>query len=142
MKFRMVLLAAAVAISSLGLIGCGDDSTTSLTPDTTPPLAPVILGARGNDSAVAVWWNDNTEPDLNGYNVYIEEHGVLVRINQQPIKGTYLVYNKNSEGIHSVRVTAVDFTGNESAAASRGVSYANGDIDGIDNPGDKLIDGF
>jgi hypothetical protein len=38
--------------------------------DTTPPAAPTGLTATGGNAVVDLNWNDNTEPDLAGYNVY------------------------------------------------------------------------
>ena len=46
----------------------------SATPaDTTAPAAPSNLVATAGDSEVSLYWDDNTEPDLEGYNVYRSE---------------------------------------------------------------------
>jgi len=44
--------------------------TASATPTDVPPAAPTGLVATPGDSQVSLDWNDNTEPDLAGYNVY------------------------------------------------------------------------
>jgi exo-poly-alpha-galacturonosidase len=38
--------------------------------DTTPPAAPTGLSATPSDAKVLLDWNDNSESDLQGYNVY------------------------------------------------------------------------
>jgi fibronectin type 3 domain-containing protein len=38
--------------------------------DTTPPSAPISLGATPGDSKVTLTWAANTESDLAGYNIY------------------------------------------------------------------------
>ncbi|HKQ46479.1 MAG TPA: endonuclease [Phycisphaerae bacterium] len=38
--------------------------------DTTPPASPTGLTATGGNAVVNLNWNDNSEPDLAGYNVY------------------------------------------------------------------------
>ena len=46
------------------------DRTWQPTVDTTPPAAPTGLDATAGDGEVSLDWNDNTESDLDGYNVY------------------------------------------------------------------------
>ena len=38
--------------------------------DTTPPSAPISLGATAGNASAALTWAPNTESDLAGYNVY------------------------------------------------------------------------
>ena len=38
--------------------------------DVTPPAPPSGVAAKGFDAYIDVTWNPNTEPDLNGYDVY------------------------------------------------------------------------
>ncbi len=40
------------------------------TGDTTPPAAPTGLDATAGNETVSLDWNNNSEPDLDGYNVY------------------------------------------------------------------------
>ena len=42
----------------------------SATPNDPPPAAPTGLVATAGDGSVSLNWDDNTEPDLAGYNVY------------------------------------------------------------------------
>jgi len=49
----------------------GDSNVVTATPgDNTPPAAPTGLTANGGDGQVALDWNNNSEPDLAGYDVY------------------------------------------------------------------------
>ena len=48
----------------------GWSSPASATPTDVPPAAPTGLVATPGDSQVSLDWNDNTESDLAGYNVY------------------------------------------------------------------------
>lgn len=44
---------------------------TTLAPDATPPAVPTGLSASGRNVSVQLYWNENTEPDLLGYRVYV-----------------------------------------------------------------------
>ncbi len=44
---------------------------TTLAEDETPPAAPTGLSASGRNVSVQLYWNENTEPDLLGYRVYV-----------------------------------------------------------------------
>lgn len=59
-----IVLAAALLIP---LAGAAAGPGPSLF---TPPAAPTGLAATASDRQVALDWNDNSEPDLAGYNVY------------------------------------------------------------------------
>src|SRR5207249_5636217 len=40
-----------------------------------PPATPQNLVATGSQSGIALDWDDNTEPDLKGYNIYRSADG-------------------------------------------------------------------
>ena len=88
----------------------------NLTFDTTPPAAPTGLFAIGANGSVALDWNDNTDADLAGYNVYRgTTSGVYTKINSSVV--TASAYNdtgltNGTEYYYVVR--AVDTSGNES----------------------------
>ncbi len=48
----------------------GNSNETSATPQAGPPAPPTGLVATAGDKQVSLDWNDNTEPDLAGYNIY------------------------------------------------------------------------
>ena len=48
----------------------GSSNEASATPLAVPPAPPTNLVATAGNTQVALDWNDNTEPDLAGYNVY------------------------------------------------------------------------
>jgi hypothetical protein len=53
--------------------GATNDTTTlqiTVDPDTTAPAAPTGLSAAADGDVVRLDWDDNTEPDLDVYNVY------------------------------------------------------------------------
>jgi hypothetical protein len=110
--FVMALLPALV------LAGCGsDDVTTPPVPDTTPPLAPVILGATQAGDVVNLWWQPNTEADLHGYFVYIADGESFGRLSEDPMELAYAAIPRESCN-GALWVTAVDRSGNESAASA------------------------
>ena len=114
MKLSFASLFAILLISTFLLVGCGDSETVSQ-PDTTPPLAPVVLGALGTDNAVGLWWQRNTEPDLAGYNVYMVENGVTICMTKRPVLDTYYSVIPETHATVQLYVTAVDWVGNESS---------------------------
>lgn len=115
MKPRFVILFALLVVPALVVLGCGNDTTFS--PDTTPPLAPVLQGANMDAGMVAVWWQPNAEPDLNGYYVYVETDGVAKLANSRPITTAYSVVQVQGPAVR-VYVTAVDISGNESSPSA------------------------
>jgi len=115
MKPRFVILFALLVVPALVVLGCGNDTTFS--PDTTPPLAPVLQGANMDAGMVAVWWQPNAESDLNGYYVYLEEDGVTTLSNRRPLSNAYAVIPVTGNSVR-VYVTAVDISGNESSPSA------------------------
>jgi len=81
--------------------------------DTTAPAAPSGLTANAGDSRVALDWADNSESDLNHYNVY--RSGVKVA---SPTSSAYTDTGLTNGTAYSYQVTAVDNAGDESAKSS------------------------
>ncbi|MGD0552154.1 MAG: cellulase family glycosylhydrolase [Sedimentisphaerales bacterium] len=89
--------------------------------DSTPPAAPSGVSATGGDTIVSLDWNNNIEPDVNGYNVYRStvSNGTYTRLNGTPL----LVSEYNDISVtngtrYYYVVTAVDTSLNESADSS------------------------
>ncbi|MFA5239379.1 MAG: cellulase family glycosylhydrolase [Phycisphaerae bacterium] len=86
-------------------------------PDTTPPSAPTGLTATTDDSMVSLDWNNNTEHDLSGYNVYrsITFGSGYVKINPSLLTSSDYIDNSVFNNItYYYVVTAVDTSSNES----------------------------
>ncbi|MGK0190271.1 MAG: fibronectin type 3 domain-containing protein, partial [Verrucomicrobiales bacterium] len=92
----------------------GDSEIVTVTTTDLPPSAPANLTAIAGDQLVTVDWDDNTETDVAGYNVYRSD--VTGPLNgATPIVGNGVVDTGLSNGTtYSYFVTAVDIMGNES----------------------------
>ncbi len=86
--------------------------------DSPPPLAPTNLAVTGLDNIVALDWDDNTEPDLVGYNVYrsTSSGGPYTRIARaRDVVSSEYTDDTSATGIgHYYVVTAVNTSANES----------------------------
>ena len=89
--------------------------------DVTPPAAPTGLSATGGDSTVSLNWNDNSEEDLNGYNVYrsLTSGSGYVKLNGSLVSSSnYTDNNVDGYVTYYYVVTAVDTSTNESDNSS------------------------
>lgn len=100
-------------------------ATTSATrptaTDTTPPAVPTGLTATGKTSEILLDWADNTETDFAGYNAYRSSSatGTFTKVNASPFLNSVYDDTNAPVGVATFyRITAVDKTGNESAAAT------------------------
>lgn len=87
------------------------------TGDTTPPAVPAGVTAAVDRLSVQLDWNDNTEPDLEGYNIYrstVSGSGYS-RINSVRVAGSaYIDQSVAKDTTYYYVVTAVDTSSNES----------------------------
>ena len=86
--------------------------------DTTAPATPKGLTATPSQSGIALDWNNNTESDLAGYNVYRSDAagGTFTKLNSTPLASSQYDDTKAPASQYSYyRVTAIDTSGNESA---------------------------
>ncbi len=91
---------------------------TSLDPDPAPPAAPSNLTATPGDTVVNLDWVDNSEPDLDGYNVYrsLASGGPYSPLTASPIGSSDYVDTGLTNGTtYYYVVTSVDLAENESA---------------------------
>jgi len=87
-------------------------------PDTTPPAAPSGLAATAGDAQVSLDWNDNTESDLAEYVVYRSLDGVDYQaVASGVVDSAYVDSGLTNDTTYYYVVTAVDTSGNESAAS-------------------------
>ncbi|NIP54879.1 MAG: hypothetical protein GWN94_05485, partial [Phycisphaerae bacterium] len=89
----------------------------SATPnDTVAPAAPAGLSAKACGSQVYLDWDDNTEPDIAGYNIYrsTSSGGGYVRIVANLTTSAYSDGDVDNGITYYYVVTAEDLNGNES----------------------------
>jgi beta-glucanase (GH16 family) len=89
-------------------------------PDTTAPAAPANLTANGGNGYVSLNWDDNTESDLAGYNVY---RSLTSGSNYSQIASGLASSDYNDNAVDNgttyyYMVTAVDTSSNESLASN------------------------
>lgn len=121
---------------------CSDQEDSSFCAiDCNPPapMPPTGLTAVGSDDAITLNWNDNTEPDLDYYNVYrsLTSSTGYVQI-QTGINSSSYVDNSVSNGVtYYYTVTAVTDSVSESAMSDEASAIAHmaGDLnyDGLVN---------
>jgi hypothetical protein len=82
-----------------------------------PPTAPTGLVATAGNEKVSLDWNDNGEPDVNGYNVYRSETSGsgYGKLNVDLVNDSNYIDNTVTNGMpYFYVVTAVDNNGHES----------------------------
>lgn len=90
--------------------------------DSTPPAAPSGVSATAGDTIVSLDWNNNSEVDINGYNVYRSgtSGGPYTRLNDTPLTSSDYNDTDVTNGIiYYYAVTAVDTSLNESVNSSQ-----------------------
>ncbi|MFO8008405.1 MAG: sugar-binding protein, partial [Candidatus Brocadiia bacterium] len=84
--------------------------------DTTPPAAPTGLTATAaSDSQIDLDWDDNTESDLDSYNVYRDGSQIATGVTVS----SYSDAGLSAETQYCYTVTAVDTSSNESAQSAQ-----------------------
>ena len=92
-----------------------------ITSDETPPSVPMSLEATAGGKAVALDWDDGTESDIDGYNVYrsTTESGPYTAINDELVRESgYVDATTDNDTTYYFVVTAVDESGNESGRSN------------------------
>jgi len=110
-------LLTIVAVAALFVIAsCGTEETV-VPVDTTPPVAPTQVALETDATQVRVYWAENAEPDIAGYNVYSSwrEEGPFRRLNDELLLCPWYFDAPTPMEITYYRVAAVDASGNESA---------------------------
>lgn len=108
-----------------GFLNSTPATTTSFTPndvqiiteDTTPPVEPTLGTATANsDGSILFTWSPNSEPDLQGYIVWMRPQGGTFRaVSAVPSSANaYTAHNLVLGLTYEFTVSAFDFQGNES----------------------------
>jgi hypothetical protein len=112
MKNLVKLLSVLFLIGAF--IGC-DVNDIVYEIDTIPPVPPTDVQVINGDNRVDLYWNDNRESDLAGYNIYYSDayDGKYYLIGSSPYN-----YYVDDEAVNGEKyfyaVTAYDYNGNES----------------------------
>ncbi|RLC55775.1 MAG: hypothetical protein DRI30_06990, partial [Chloroflexi bacterium] len=103
--------------------GNQSQATTHITIDNQPPAAPTGLVTIGNNTAVNLSWNANSEPDLLGYIVFRNERianstGIVIG-DLKPFAVTAANYSDLAlaDGLFKYTVAAIDLAGNLSESS-------------------------
>jgi TolB protein len=128
------LSASATASDDVTFPSDGDGSDD--TDDTTAPNAPSGLSASAGDGTVDLNWDAVSASDPSGYNVYrstssISDISGMSSINGSLLSGTsYTDSGTNNGSTYYYVVTAVDGSGNESAASNEVTATPSSDASG------------
>jgi hypothetical protein len=109
MKNLIKLFAAVILL--LQITGCDVNEPV----DNVAPAPPTGVNVFNGDNRVDLYWNENRESDLAGYNIYYSDtyDGKYIRIGSSPI--SYFVDNGAVNGEkYYYAITAYDYNNNES----------------------------
>jgi hypothetical protein len=116
MKLEIMLSLAAALV----LAGCRHNPSGL---DVNPPAPPRGLSTSTGDNFIELFWDQNHESDLAGYNVYVATsfQGPFMPIGSS--RDTYYIDRQAKNGVrYYYTVTAYDYDGNESTPSSEVVS--------------------
>ena len=114
-----------LSILSLALIGLVAPGCHDLLhhPDTDPPAAPTGLRTATGDNFIELYWRDDRDPDVAGYNVYVSSsYGGRYEYVATVHKAYYLDDEARNGVLYYYAVSAYDYDGNESEL-SNDVAY-------------------
>ncbi len=108
--------------------------------DTRAPTPPSDLVAEAANGQAVLYWKQNTELDLGGYNVYVD--GELVNgsvpvgnINDETNRPLGYPVEASNSVAHTIEVRTLDLVGNESASATTTVTPLPMSIIGVKDTG-------
>lgn len=109
------------AVDVHGTEGANATTSGTRTLDNAPPAMPSNPTSVGSTGSISLNWLNNLEADLAGYNVYrsATPDGTFVKLNSGLLTSSdYVDLSAPTSATSYYRITAVDTTGNESAAAT------------------------
>ncbi|MEW6510089.1 MAG: hypothetical protein AB1428_03940 [Bacteroidota bacterium] len=109
-----------VVIAAAALSGC---HRGLFEPDITPPSPPTGLRTATGDNFIELFWNENRESDVAGYNVYVSSsYNGRYELIGSTGEAYFNDVNAVNGNTYYYAVTAYDFDGNESGL-SKDVAY-------------------
>lgn len=114
MKMKAIKTLAALFLAGILLTAC-DVNDSNIEPDYTPPSPPSGVVVVNGDNRVDLYWNENREPDVAGYNIYFSfsYSGKYTLIGSSPY-ANYIDDEAVNGETYYYGITAYDFNGNES----------------------------
>lgn len=129
MKNILKLIAALTIL--VYFTGCGVNEPEYVI-DTIPPVAPTGVKVLNGDNRVDIYWTENRDPDLAGYNIYYSDsYDGKYYIIGSSAYNYYVDYDAINGEKYFYAVAAYDFNGNESDL-SIDVVYATARPEGYD----------
>lgn len=112
MKNLIKLFAALIIL--LYLTGC-DVNEPEYAVDNVPPKPPTGIQVLNGDNRVDLYWNENREPDLAGYNIYYSDaYDGKYYIIGSSAYSSFVDYDAVNGEKYFYAITAYDYNGNES----------------------------
>ena len=124
MTFKTKLLILALGPAVFAMFGCGGGGGDVYSPtvvDTAPPAVPFGLEIQAWDSGeVVLNWNVNTtDADFDGFKVYRVINRQMVELTTElSLINGFTDRSPVKDSLNEYRISAVDFTGNESGHAA------------------------
>lgn len=115
----------AIVENTLGRKSGGVTVSIEITGKDNPPSTPTGLIAEKRTGGVLLSWNENPEPDIAGYNIYVSDYTASIQegsLYNGKYKGTSLFIPLTQNITYGFSVIALDNNGNESEAVS--VTYS------------------
>ncbi|MBI5472912.1 MAG: hypothetical protein HY961_11255 [Ignavibacteriae bacterium] len=107
-------------VMTLGLVGCKEFMNNV---DTIPPSRPTGLWTETGDNMIELFWDENREDDVAGYNVFVSSsYDGRYELVASVRDGFYQDLDVVNGSTYYYAVTAYDYDGNESDL-SRDVAY-------------------
>ncbi len=104
-----------IAIDTLFNKSETSDTLVVKLPDITPPGKPFLKKVSIIDNKLNIFWKENKDDDLAGYNVYFFNDIDTVKLNSQLVVNQYYIDDEeHAETVLRYLITAVDSNGNES----------------------------
>lgn len=126
----------AVVENTLGRKSDGVAVSVDVTGKDEPPSTPTGLVVEKRTGGVLLSWNENPEPDIAGYNIYVSQYIASVQedsLYNSKYKGTSLFIPLTQNITYGFSVIALDNNGNSSGAVNATYSmYAPSDVEWFD----------